>query len=293
MRARRARSRPGEPRRAHPRHGGGPSLALLGHTDVVPADPAGWRHPPFAGHLDRDGYMWGRGAVDMKNETASRAVTMAVLARAAPAPRRPAVHRRGRRGGRRRRGRPLVARPRAARHRRRLRAQRGGLRAPHARRRAHGRDDPRRREGDAPRAGHGARPCRARLDAGGRRERGAAPRGAHLAALRAPPRPAHAARDAGRCSRRSWARSTGTSTARSSAPAACIPRSPTSSGRCSTRPSRRRACAARPPATSCPRAQAWSATAACCRERPRRTSRPSCARCSATTWPTSSRSSSR
>src|SRR5215210_4200067 len=70
-----------------PGTGGGPSLALLGHTDVVPADPAGWRHPPFAGHLDDDGYVWGRGAVDMKNETASRAVAMAVLSRAGFRPR--------------------------------------------------------------------------------------------------------------------------------------------------------------------------------------------------------------
>lgn len=61
--------------------GDGPSLALLGHTDVVPADPAGWTHPPFAAHLDDDGYVWGRGAVDMKNETASRAVAIAHLAR--------------------------------------------------------------------------------------------------------------------------------------------------------------------------------------------------------------------
>jgi acetylornithine deacetylase/succinyl-diaminopimelate desuccinylase-like protein len=64
-----------------PGTGAGPSLALLGHTDVVPADPAGWTHPPFAGHLDDDGYVWGRGAVDMKNETASRAVALATLAR--------------------------------------------------------------------------------------------------------------------------------------------------------------------------------------------------------------------
>jgi acetylornithine deacetylase/succinyl-diaminopimelate desuccinylase-like protein len=70
-----------------PGTGGGLSLALLGHTDVVPAEPAGWRHPPFAGHLDDDGYLWGRGAVDMKNETASRAVTMAVLARSGFRPR--------------------------------------------------------------------------------------------------------------------------------------------------------------------------------------------------------------
>jgi acetylornithine deacetylase/succinyl-diaminopimelate desuccinylase-like protein len=64
-----------------PGTGDGPALALLGHTDVVPAEPAGWRHAPFSGHVDEDGYVWGRGAVDMKNETASRAVTMAVLAR--------------------------------------------------------------------------------------------------------------------------------------------------------------------------------------------------------------------
>src|SRR3954462_2696822 len=67
--------------------GDGPSLALLGHTDVVPAEPAGWTHPPFAGHLDDDGYVWGRGAIDMKNETASRAVTLAFLARAGFRPR--------------------------------------------------------------------------------------------------------------------------------------------------------------------------------------------------------------
>jgi acetylornithine deacetylase/succinyl-diaminopimelate desuccinylase-like protein len=64
-----------------PGAGGGPSLALVGHTDVVPADAQDWRHPPFSGHVDEGGYLWGRGAVDMKNETATRAVTMAVLAR--------------------------------------------------------------------------------------------------------------------------------------------------------------------------------------------------------------------
>ena len=61
--------------------GEGPSLTFLGHTDVVPADPAGWSHPPFEGHMDQEGFIWGRGAVDMKNETATRAVAMAVLAR--------------------------------------------------------------------------------------------------------------------------------------------------------------------------------------------------------------------
>ena len=58
-----------------------PSLMLLGHTDVVPAQPGSWRHPPFAGVLDDQGYVWGRGALDMKNEVATRAVATAVIAR--------------------------------------------------------------------------------------------------------------------------------------------------------------------------------------------------------------------
>ena len=70
-----------------PGSGLGPSLAFMGHTDVVPADEDDWRHPPFSGHLDADGFVWGRGAVDMKNQTATRAVAMAVLARAGFRPR--------------------------------------------------------------------------------------------------------------------------------------------------------------------------------------------------------------
>ena len=75
-----------EPGRANlvarlPGSGGGPSLALTGHTDVVPADARDWRHPPFAGELDGDGYVWGRGAVDMKSHTATNAVALATLAR--------------------------------------------------------------------------------------------------------------------------------------------------------------------------------------------------------------------
>jgi len=64
-----------------PGSGDGPSLTLLGHTDVVPADAEDWQRPPFDGHLDENGYLWGRGSVDMKNETVTRAVTMAALAR--------------------------------------------------------------------------------------------------------------------------------------------------------------------------------------------------------------------
>jgi len=61
--------------------GEGPSVMLLGHTDVVPADASEWRRPPFGGELDEEGYVWGRGALDMKNEVATRAVAMAALAR--------------------------------------------------------------------------------------------------------------------------------------------------------------------------------------------------------------------
>ena len=60
--------------------GGGPSLLLLGHTDVVLADPAEWDVPPFSGEV-RDGEVWGRGALDMKCQVAANAVAIASLAR--------------------------------------------------------------------------------------------------------------------------------------------------------------------------------------------------------------------
>ncbi len=59
--------------------GDGPTLALLAHTDVVPADPAGWDVHPFAGEI-RDGVVYGRGAVDMLNLAASMAVSVRTLA---------------------------------------------------------------------------------------------------------------------------------------------------------------------------------------------------------------------
>jgi acetylornithine deacetylase/succinyl-diaminopimelate desuccinylase-like protein len=76
-----------EPHRANlvarlPGAGGGPSLAFVGHTDVVPAEAAGWTHPPFEAFVDEDGYLHGRGALDMKGELAARAVAVAELARA-------------------------------------------------------------------------------------------------------------------------------------------------------------------------------------------------------------------
>src|SRR5215469_11634478 len=42
------------------------ALLLHGHLDVVPADAAEWSVHPFSGEI-RDGYVWGRGAVDMKD----------------------------------------------------------------------------------------------------------------------------------------------------------------------------------------------------------------------------------
>ena len=50
--------------------GGGPHLCFAGHTDVVPAgDPGLWTHPPFGAVVD-DGFLYGRGAVDMKGNIA-------------------------------------------------------------------------------------------------------------------------------------------------------------------------------------------------------------------------------
>jgi acetylornithine deacetylase/succinyl-diaminopimelate desuccinylase-like protein len=57
-----------------------PSLCLLGHTDVVPVNEARWQNDPFGGEII-DGYVWGRGAIDMFNITASMAVTIKELTR--------------------------------------------------------------------------------------------------------------------------------------------------------------------------------------------------------------------
>jgi acetylornithine deacetylase/succinyl-diaminopimelate desuccinylase-like protein len=56
-----------------------PSLCLMGHTDVVDADASGWDRDPFGGEIV-DGEVWGRGAVDMLNQTAAMALTMRHLA---------------------------------------------------------------------------------------------------------------------------------------------------------------------------------------------------------------------
>ena len=56
-----------------------PSLLLMGHTDVVPVNPDGWSRDPFGAEIV-DGFVWGRGAVDMLNLTASQAVAFRRLA---------------------------------------------------------------------------------------------------------------------------------------------------------------------------------------------------------------------
>ena len=52
-----------------------PSLALVPHLDVVPVDPAGWTQKPFAAEI-LDGFVFGRGAVDMLNVTAAMALAV-------------------------------------------------------------------------------------------------------------------------------------------------------------------------------------------------------------------------
>lgn len=60
--------------------GDGPSLAFLCHTDTVLADAAEWQRDPWSGDLV-DGEVWGRGALDMKDQVAAGAVAFASLAR--------------------------------------------------------------------------------------------------------------------------------------------------------------------------------------------------------------------
>jgi acetylornithine deacetylase/succinyl-diaminopimelate desuccinylase-like protein len=63
-----------------PGRGGGASLALLSHTDVVLAERREWSRDPFGGELVV-GEVWGRGALDMKGQVAASAVALATLAR--------------------------------------------------------------------------------------------------------------------------------------------------------------------------------------------------------------------
>ena len=66
------------------------ALLLHGHLDVVPADPKAWSVHPFSGEI-RDGVLWGRGAVDMKNADAVLLAVVSQWARSGIRPRRDIV----------------------------------------------------------------------------------------------------------------------------------------------------------------------------------------------------------
>lgn len=56
------------------------ALLLNGHLDVVPVDREHWTHPPFEA-IEADGYIWGRGTIDMKNMVAMSAMSLVLLKR--------------------------------------------------------------------------------------------------------------------------------------------------------------------------------------------------------------------
>ncbi len=55
-------------------------IILLNHMDVVTSDASHWKVPPFSGEI-KDGYLWGRGAQDMKDEGLAQLVAMVMLKR--------------------------------------------------------------------------------------------------------------------------------------------------------------------------------------------------------------------
>ncbi|MEV4896353.1 M20/M25/M40 family metallo-hydrolase [Nonomuraea sp. NPDC055795] len=67
-----------------------PALLVHGHLDVVPANAADWSVDPFAGEV-RDGYIWGRGAVDMKDMDAMMLAVLRQMKREGKKPKRDIV----------------------------------------------------------------------------------------------------------------------------------------------------------------------------------------------------------
>jgi acetylornithine deacetylase/succinyl-diaminopimelate desuccinylase-like protein len=68
----------------------GEPVLMHGHLDVVPAHAPDWQVDPFSGEI-RDGYLWGRGAVDMKDFDAMLLSLVRARARAGAVPSRPLV----------------------------------------------------------------------------------------------------------------------------------------------------------------------------------------------------------
>lgn len=84
-----------EPRRANiiariPGKRPGKPVVLLGHLDVVPAHEEGWVVPPFSGAI-RDGFIYGRGAVDMKSQVVCHLISFIRLLRSGIVPERDIV----------------------------------------------------------------------------------------------------------------------------------------------------------------------------------------------------------
>ncbi len=69
---------------------GADAIVVHGHLDVVPAMAGDWTHPPFAAEIDA-GFIWGRGAVDMKNMDAMILAVVRHWAREAIRPRRDTI----------------------------------------------------------------------------------------------------------------------------------------------------------------------------------------------------------
>jgi acetylornithine deacetylase/succinyl-diaminopimelate desuccinylase-like protein len=67
-----------------------PALVLLSHSDVVPVEETNWSRDPFGGEIV-DGYVWGRGALDMKSIIVMHAVAAAELARSGRTPTREVI----------------------------------------------------------------------------------------------------------------------------------------------------------------------------------------------------------
>jgi acetylornithine deacetylase/succinyl-diaminopimelate desuccinylase-like protein len=68
----------------------GPTMVYLGHVDTVLAAVEDWQHDPWGGEVI-DGYLWGRGAIDMKSQVAAEAVAAVTLARSGWRPARGAL----------------------------------------------------------------------------------------------------------------------------------------------------------------------------------------------------------
>src|ERR1700744_926311 len=68
----------------------GPVMVYLGHVDTVLATAEDWEHDPWSADI-ADGFMWGRGTIDMKNQVAAEAVAAVNLARSGWRPARGAL----------------------------------------------------------------------------------------------------------------------------------------------------------------------------------------------------------